>query len=163
MERLHRSKRNKVIFGVCGGLSEYLRIDVTLVRIVAILVTFAGPGLLLYIIAALVMPADKGYEPGDSSFYTGQQSYDNNYTAGGCGRDGEDGFAGDFGSAADDWSRPPRYDSEKKRFVIGAVCLGLGVLFLIKQFLPALFNLEIMVPVLLIIIGGIILYRGRKY
>jgi phage shock protein C len=162
MEKLHRSKRNKVIFGVCGGLSEYLRIDVTLIRIVAILAAFMGPGLLLYIIAALVMPADGGYEPDDGSFYAGRNNYDNNYTASGYGKEKEDGFAGDFGSAADDWDTPPRYHSEKKRFVIGAICLGLGLLVLIKQFLPSLFSFKIMVPVLLIVIGGIILYRGRK-
>jgi phage shock protein C len=162
MERLHRSKRNKVIFGVCGGLSEYLRIDVTLVRIVAILAAFAGPGILIYIIAALVMPEDKGYRPDSDGFYAGGQNHDNSYKAGEYGREGEDGFAGDFGSA-DDWDRPPRYHSEKNRIVIGVICLGLGLLLLVKYFLPALFNLKIIVPVFLIIIGGIILHRERKY
>lgn len=162
MEKLHRSKRNKVIFGVCGGLSEYLRIDATLIRIVAILVTFMGPGLMLYIVAALIMPVDRGYEPDNGGFYTGRHNCDNPYAAGGSGQEKEDGFDSGFESTADDWSRPPKYHSEKNRFAIGAICLGLGILILFKQFLPSLFNLKIMVPVLLVIIGGIILYRGRK-
>jgi phage shock protein C len=162
MEKLHRSKKNKMIFGVCGGLSEYLRIDVTLIRIAAILAAFMGPGILLYIIAALIMPADGGYASGDGGFYAGQNNYDNNYTASGYGKEKEDGFAGDFSSAADDWDTPPKYNPEKKRFVIGAICLGFGILVLIKQFLPSLFSYKIMVPVILIVIGAIILYRGRK-
>ena len=42
MQRLHRSKRNKVLLGVCGGLAEYLQIDVVIIRIVAVLALFMG-------------------------------------------------------------------------------------------------------------------------
>lgn len=48
---------NKKIFGVCAGVAKYFNIDVTLVRIVwLILVICAGVGLLAYLIAALIMP-----------------------------------------------------------------------------------------------------------
>ncbi len=56
-KKLYRSKTDKKIAGVCGGLAEYLNIDATILRLaVALLVVFAGSGLLLYIIAALVIP-----------------------------------------------------------------------------------------------------------
>ncbi len=55
--RLMKSEQNEVIFGVCGGIAEYFNVDVTLVRLAFVLLTLAGgPGLVLYIIMALVMP-----------------------------------------------------------------------------------------------------------
>ncbi|MCK6581033.1 MAG: PspC domain-containing protein [Anaerolineae bacterium] len=56
-KRLLRSRTNRQIAGVCGGLGEYFGIDPTLLRIAFILmVVFGGSGLLLYIILALVIP-----------------------------------------------------------------------------------------------------------
>ena len=57
MKRLCRSRVNKKIAGVCGGLAEYFNIDSTIIRlVVAAAVIFAGAGLLAYIIAALIIP-----------------------------------------------------------------------------------------------------------
>ncbi len=56
--RLYRNQTNKVIAGVCGGLGEYLNIDVTVVRLVWILLTlFGGTGVIAYILAYLIIPA----------------------------------------------------------------------------------------------------------
>ncbi len=56
-KKLYRSKTNKKLFGVCGGLAEYFEIDVTVIRLILVLaVIFAGVGVLAYLIAALIMP-----------------------------------------------------------------------------------------------------------
>ena len=56
-KKLYRSRTDKKIFGVCGGLAKYFEIDSTIVRLaLVLLIVFAGAGLLAYIIAALVMP-----------------------------------------------------------------------------------------------------------
>ncbi|MCO5387952.1 MAG: PspC domain-containing protein [Desulfosporosinus sp.] len=41
-ERVYRSVRDKMIGGVCGGLADYFRVDVTLVRLIALIALFAG-------------------------------------------------------------------------------------------------------------------------
>jgi phage shock protein C len=52
-----RKSRDKKIWGVCGGIAEYLDMDPTVVRIIwLVLVLGCGTGLLAYIIAALLMP-----------------------------------------------------------------------------------------------------------
>ena len=57
--KLYKSSKNKKLAGVCGGLAEYLNIDVTVVRhIWAILSLFYGSGIIIYIICALVIPDD---------------------------------------------------------------------------------------------------------
>lgn len=56
-KRLYKSSTDKKLAGVCGGIAEYFGLDSTLVRIgYAVLILFAGTGLLLYIICAFVMP-----------------------------------------------------------------------------------------------------------
>ena len=58
-KRLCKSSTDKKIFGVCGGLAQFLGIDPTVVRLIwALLIFCAGTGLLAYIIAALVLPHD---------------------------------------------------------------------------------------------------------
>ena len=55
--RLYKSEDNRVLCGVCGGVGEFFGIDPTIVRLIwAILVIFAGMGLWIYILAAIIMP-----------------------------------------------------------------------------------------------------------
>ena len=58
-KRLTKSSKDRKIFGVCGGVAEYLECDPTLVRLVTAIATVAcGAGLLIYLVAAIVMPND---------------------------------------------------------------------------------------------------------
>ncbi len=55
--RLTRSLSDKKIFGVCGGLARYFNVDPTIIRVIwAVLILVYGAGLLVYLIAALIMP-----------------------------------------------------------------------------------------------------------
>lgn len=55
MKKLYKSN-NRMICGVCAGIAEYLGIDPTVVRLLWAAIGLTGTGILLYIIAALVMP-----------------------------------------------------------------------------------------------------------
>lgn len=56
-KKLYKSRKNKMIGGVCGGLAEYLNVDPTIVRIIAgILCLVKGLGVLVYLIMCIVMP-----------------------------------------------------------------------------------------------------------
>jgi len=57
---LYRSREQKMLAGVCGGLAEYFDLDVTIVRLaLAFIIFFTGiiPGLIFYFLAAMIMPA----------------------------------------------------------------------------------------------------------
>ena len=63
-KRLYKSDTNRVLSGVCGGVAEYFGVDPTIVRLIWALVCIpsAGTAIVVYIIAALVMPhAPHGY------------------------------------------------------------------------------------------------------
>jgi len=54
--RLYRSRTNRMIAGVCGGLAEFIGIDVTLLRILAVVIP--GINLITYIILAIIIPEE---------------------------------------------------------------------------------------------------------
>lgn len=63
MKRLYKSRKNKMISGVCGGIAEYFDVDPTLVRILFIIFSIVwGTAILAYIIGAIVMPYRTGEE-----------------------------------------------------------------------------------------------------
>lgn len=58
-KRLYRSRKQRSLAGVCGGIAEYLDVDPSLVRIAwVILSTLGGPAVLLYIVMAAVVPEE---------------------------------------------------------------------------------------------------------
>lgn len=58
MKRLYRSRKNRMICGVCGGIGEYLNVDPTVIRLLVLLLGFTGMGLVAYIVAAVIMPEE---------------------------------------------------------------------------------------------------------
>ena len=62
-KKIYRSNKNKLLAGVCGGLSEYLNVDVTIVRILYVLLTLSGPGLILYIALMFILPEEAAEIP----------------------------------------------------------------------------------------------------
>jgi len=64
-KRLTRSRRDKKIFGVCGGIADYLNLDATLVRIAFVIGTIAsgGPFVLAYLVLAYVIPQEPSLSP----------------------------------------------------------------------------------------------------
>ncbi len=58
-KRLYRSRTNKIIAGVCGGLAEYFSIDPTIVRIAFVLFAFAwGAGIFVYLVMMVIIPLE---------------------------------------------------------------------------------------------------------
>jgi len=57
--KLYRSKNNRQLAGVCGGLAEYFNIDATLVRVLfVVFAVLGGSGLLAYILLWIIIPEE---------------------------------------------------------------------------------------------------------
>jgi len=79
--------RNRVLFGVCGGIAEFFNIDATIVRILMLVLVFAGfgSGIIIYIAAAILMPersVDNGYADDNVNNMRDARAYDNPSSAG---------------------------------------------------------------------------------
>lgn len=69
-KKLYRSKKDKMLAGVCGGIAEYFEIDSTIARLVFVLLLFmCGGGLLAYIICAIVIPQKPDEEKAEKVEY----------------------------------------------------------------------------------------------
>ena len=59
IKRLYRSRKDRILCGVCGGLGKYLGVDSTIIRLLWILLSLAyGVGILLYILACFIVPLE---------------------------------------------------------------------------------------------------------
>lgn len=58
-KKLYRSRKDRMICGVCGGIAEYFNIDPTLIRLAFVLFGLTGTAVLAYFIAAIIIP-DEG-------------------------------------------------------------------------------------------------------
>lgn len=58
-KKLYRSRTDKKVCGVCAGLAKYVNMDVSMMRVIVLLLClFAGGGLLAYLICALIIPEE---------------------------------------------------------------------------------------------------------
>ena len=58
-KRLYKNKKNAVVCGVLGGVAEYFNLDPTIVRVIYVLLSLcsaAFPGIIIYIVLAVIMP-----------------------------------------------------------------------------------------------------------
>lgn len=64
MSKLYRSRRDKKVTGLCGGLAEAMNVDATLLRLLVVITTFftGGTVLFIYFVAAIVIPKEPGYD-----------------------------------------------------------------------------------------------------
>lgn len=59
-KKLYRSGKNRILFGVCGGLAEYFEIDPVIVRVIFVMLAlFSGIGFIAYLILMIVVPLEK--------------------------------------------------------------------------------------------------------
>jgi phage shock protein C len=57
--KLYRSKTNRKLAGVCGGLAQYFNVDATLIRVLFVLLAvFGGSGLVLYVAMWIIVPKE---------------------------------------------------------------------------------------------------------
>lgn len=62
-KRLYRSKTERMIGGVCGGLADFLTLDVTIVRLIFVLLLITGSaGFWIYLVLLIVVPEQPAFE-----------------------------------------------------------------------------------------------------
>ena len=130
-KRLYRSRDNRVIAGVCGGLADYLNVDATMVRVVTALVTlFGGSGILAHIILWIVVPEAPG----------------------GASQTKEHGQTTEGDPKPDPDRREKILSGTGGQWLVGTLLIVVGVMLLLNNLLPAL-ELMRLWPLAIIIFG----------
>lgn len=156
-ERLYRSGRDKMIGGVCGGFADYFNVDVTLIRLVALVSLFmGGVGFFAYIVALIIIPLN----PADKDGHLNQRRD--------FGHVVKEVDFGDLGQeVVTNLEDTPRgfnnhENHEKRSKMAGGILVTIGVLFLVERYFPAWFNMSQMWPLILIVIGIAVIFRGGR-
>ncbi|AEV67768.1 PspC domain-containing protein [Acetivibrio clariflavus] len=153
--KIKRSKYDKVIAGVCGGIGEFFEIDPTIIRLVFVFATFfGGIGPLLYFILLFILPENSDYKP--SNFFDEDTDDYSDYKMGDFDSDK------DFTHVMGDDMKFGSSNAKKSSTFLGISFILLGGMLLLKQFIPRINFIEIL-PVLLVLLGLIIVFKnGRK-
>ena len=157
-KRLYRSRSDRMIWGVCGGLAEYFDIDPTIVRIIAVLLAFAsGAGILAYIILAIILPLESSQvtEPKDVIKENVEEMKE---TASQL----RDEIRSTFVSK-EDMSEETAKARLRRRNIFGIILIVIGILFLLASFnLLWWLRWSYLWPLILVVVGLLIILGARR-
>lgn len=145
-KKLCRSRSDRIIAGVCGGLAKYFEVDPLLVRLIFLAAVFInGSGLLIYIILLLVMPLEPGSEIN-------------------VNRDAKvHEFVSETKARAQSVMHELNMDKgwfEGRRNVLGIFIVAIGVILLFNQMFPYhWFRWDFFWPSIIIVLGLLLLFR----
>lgn len=136
VNRLYRSESDKKVAGVCGGIAEYFGIDSTIIRLLWLIsIVVYGAGLLIYIIAAIIMPTREDI---NTRVNLHKDSDEVNKQKNSTFSEG--------------------FDKEKNRKFFGYVLIIVGAILLSKRFIVLRWlSFKFLFPIILIILGIFIL------
>jgi len=153
-KRLYRSRSDRMISGVCGGLARYFDMDPVIIRIIFVLLLFAhGLGILAYIVLAIVVPQEgsKAAEPKETVKENVEEMKE---TASELGNEIRSTFSGDDKTEA---------SNHRRRQMIGIAVIALGVVILLGTLnLFWWFRWYYLWPGVLIAIGLLIVFSNRS-
>lgn len=182
VHNLYRSKRNRMIAGVAGGLAEYFGVDVILLRLLWLLsFFFGGAGLLIYIVAWIVMPSEQdeygkqqrvdlrpqaGRTAAEAEAEVAVMAEAENENISASAPENSDGEAAKPEEAeagksccASRWGSGD-VSGKRRRRNAGMLLIGLGIIFLADQLFGPIFHF--IWPLLLIILGVCLLLYERR-
>jgi phage shock protein C len=150
-KKLYRSRKDKMIGGVAGGLGEYFDIDPTLVRIIFVVSLFVGgAGILAYIILWIVVPEEPW------AFYMGQEEKKDQE------QKNEKSFSNSSHAYAETEYQKTIFDRRQRRSnIAGVILVVLGLIFLADNFVPRI-HFSDFFPLILIAIGVGLLINSKR-
>lgn len=147
-QKLYRSRNQKVLGGVCGGLGEYLNLDPVLVRVIfVVLAFFHGFGLILYVIMLVIVPQKPivWQMPGETAPIDTSTNVSTDEVQ---------------QSTVFETSQL-KQEPSKGKVIAGIVLIVLGVVFLFENIWP-FFDFEDFFPLILVGIGIVILWNALR-
>jgi len=145
-KKWYRSRRNKMIGGVAGGLAEYFDIDPTIVRLLFVVGLFMGAGFLAYIIMWIVVPEEPYFNETKT-----ETNADNQDPV-------KEGNETPNAEQKNEEQKVHKEHRKNRTHFFGAILVILGVLLLVDNFV----RFEAFWPLLLILLGVGVLLNSRK-
>jgi len=127
--KLYRSRKDRMLFGVCGGLAKYFGIDSSLMRIIMVLLALAGGvGVLMYFVMVIIVPLE-GSSTAAPRDVIAENAEDIKTTAENLGKELRDTFGGNKAGTGDTAELQMR-----RRNWFGVIVIVIGVIILLSTF-----------------------------
>ncbi|GAA0355402.1 PspC domain-containing protein [Bacillus horti] len=166
--RLYKSRNDKILDGVCGGIARYFNVDAVLIRLIWVIASiFLGQiffGVIAYLIAMIIIPTEPGNHRTQkiNKETDEQQEYTQNESA----------MQNSSNSSMDDYNDEKSYSQRSgssTSFLLGLICIVIGALVILGNVFD--FNLrtwfrmssDIIWPSLLIGLGLLLLIRRPRH
>jgi len=146
-KRLYRSAKSKVFGGVAGGIAEYFDIDPIIIRLLFVIIAFAGGGgAIVYLILWIALPLEP-IMPFNMNMGSGEPFSNDNQ--------GEPSSA-DYNTGASNPFNIPVKPENRNGLIGGIVLISLGLIFLANRFIP---NIDFgdLWPLVLVVLGGVLI------
>lgn len=153
--RLMRSRDDRMIAGVAGGIGRYLNIDPVLVRLAFVLLAFSGASLLIYPLLWILMPQEPAAPAGGQVFVAEGTPTQRIRIDPSTGASQQPEFEIPIQNLGD---QPAGADAAGRQRLLGAVLLGVGAFIAIKLLIPGVGAL--LVPAMLVAGGVWLIKRG---
>lgn len=126
-KQIYRSRENKVISGVCGGLAEYFDIDPVIVRLICVLLFFTKAiGFIAYIVCMIIIPeAPLGYYKPKENKTPNKEFNDENINSEGFNEESNQQYTYDDSNSEN--------KDERNRMIFGVALIGLGAFIFAKK------------------------------
>lgn len=142
-KKLYRSRTERMIFGLCGGIGHYFNVDPTLIRILFVLLAMpGGAGVLVYLVASFVVPLEPGeaVDPKDEVKEFAHKM-----------KDGMNGAKEEI----------KKHGHAGGRTFFGAIVIAIGFFLLAREIFPFYHFGMFLWPVLLILFGVYLLVKHQ--
>lgn len=161
MKRLYKSKRNKVIDGVCGGIAEYFDVDPVLVRIIFVFFAFfGGSGVIAYLIGMMIMPRTPLVKHQETKPPSTEKQPEETQTQ------------PQPNTSGDDFHQPVPASTSPGSLIIGIIMILMGGIFLLDNLNFPYFHgifwwfrhhfWDFFIPGIIIILGLILIVKGSE-
>jgi len=141
-EKLYRSRKQRVIAGISGGLGDFFNIDPVIIRILFVVFTvFHGSGILIYFILWVAIPE----EPFEIAY----------------GIKNENENSSEIHTSSDQQVINDEQKRQSPRIISGTILIAVGLIFLFNNLIPS-FDLSDVFPFILIILGAVLILNSAK-
>jgi len=146
-KRLYRSAKSKVFGGVAGGIADYFDIDPIIIRLLFVIIAFAGGGgAIVYLILWIALPLEP-LTPFTMNMGPGEPQDTGNPDA---------QPAADYSTGSPSPFTLPVKPENRNSLIGGIVLISLGIIFLANKYIPNI-NLSDLWPLLLVVLGGVLI------
>ena len=146
-KRLFRSAKSKVFGGVAGGIAEYFEIDPIIIRLLFVVIAFAGGGgAIVYLILWIALPLEP-INPFNMNMGSGEPFSSPN--------PGDSSSADYSAGSANPFNLPVKPEN-RNGLIGGIVLISLGLIFMANRFIPNI-NFGDLWPLVLVVLGGVLI------